>query len=187
VPAHLQAPSPPRLHAWPVAHPLAHPPSLLPTHPLMSTHLPPRSHAAAVALQYGHIINSVLHDVGFGVYVKGGSAYIIISGNRVYNTGELGISAGFDTGGQSRRVCERAGRRVSGQGGRQELRGWWAQQADLWRARCMEQGGTCVVQCCISHQHSQSRPDPLLAYSAQCSPGWPGPAHLTQLQLTHPL
>lgn len=52
----------------------------------------------AVAVQYGHVINSLLHDCGFGIYFKGGSAYIAIAGNKVYRTGTLGIAAGFDTG-----------------------------------------------------------------------------------------
>ncbi|KAI3427982.1 hypothetical protein D9Q98_006371 [Chlorella vulgaris] len=52
----------------------------------------------AVAWQYGHVIDSKLHDCGFGVYFKGGSAYIIAARNRIFRTGQLGIAAGFDTG-----------------------------------------------------------------------------------------
>lgn len=54
----------------------------------------------ALCLQYGHVIWSLLHGAGFGVYVKGGSAHMILSGNRVFDTGEGGLAfaAGFDTG-----------------------------------------------------------------------------------------
>lgn len=44
------------------------------------------------------MIDSKLHDVGFGFYFKGGSAHIIIAGNRVYRTDTMGLMVGFDTG-----------------------------------------------------------------------------------------
>lgn len=53
-----------------------------------------------VAVQYGHIINSRIYDaVDWVMYVKGGSAYILIDGNEVFNSsGNGGISAGQGTG-----------------------------------------------------------------------------------------
>lgn len=56
--------------------------------------------AGLAPLQYGHVIWSLLHGAGFGVYFKGGSAHMILNGNRVFDTGEGGLafSAGFDTG-----------------------------------------------------------------------------------------
>ncbi|KAI7845684.1 hypothetical protein COHA_000798 [Chlorella ohadii] len=65
--------------------------------------LPAREAAKARAAgagfnQYGHVIDSALHDVGFGWYVKGGSAHLIIAGNRIYRTETAGLMLGFDTG-----------------------------------------------------------------------------------------
>ncbi|PRW44629.1 Right handed beta helix region [Chlorella sorokiniana] len=47
---------------------------------------------------YGQVIDSTLHDVGFGFYFKGGSAHIVIAGNRIYRTEQMGLMVGFDTG-----------------------------------------------------------------------------------------
>lgn len=44
------------------------------------------------------VLGNELHDVGFGVFFKGGCAYGLFARNRMYRTGELGIAAGFDTG-----------------------------------------------------------------------------------------
>jgi len=52
------------------------------------------------SLQYGNVIDSALHDVGFGWSVKGGSAHLIIAGNRIYRTETAGLMLGFDTGGR---------------------------------------------------------------------------------------
>lgn len=53
-----------------------------------------------VAVQYGHIVRSKIHDAADWVlYVKGGSAYITIDGNEVYDSsGNGGITAGQGTG-----------------------------------------------------------------------------------------
>lgn len=61
-----------------------------------------RLKARPCRLQYGHVLWSWLHKTGFGVYFKGGSAHILFSGNRVFDTGEdgLALAAGFDTGGR---------------------------------------------------------------------------------------
>lgn len=52
-----------------------------------------------VAVQYGHILRSAVHNAGdWAMYVKGGSAYIRIEGNEVYDAGTGGITAGQGTG-----------------------------------------------------------------------------------------
>ncbi len=52
-----------------------------------------------VAVQYGHIRANRIHDTqGWCAYVKGGSSYILIEGNIVYDCGEGGITAGQGTG-----------------------------------------------------------------------------------------
>jgi len=52
-----------------------------------------------VAVQYGHIVRSRIHDAGdWALYVKGGSAYILIDANEVYDAGTGGITAGQGTG-----------------------------------------------------------------------------------------
>ena len=52
-----------------------------------------------VAVQYGHIINSRIYNAGdWCTYVKGGSAYITIANNLVYDCGTGGITAGQGTG-----------------------------------------------------------------------------------------
>ncbi len=52
-----------------------------------------------VAVQYGHVINSRVHNAqDWCMYVKGGSAYISISGNSFYNCGTGGFTAGQGTG-----------------------------------------------------------------------------------------
>ena len=46
------------------------------------------------ALQYGHFINNTMHTAGqWGMYLKGGSAYLTIEGNEIRNT-YLGFQAG---------------------------------------------------------------------------------------------
>jgi Right handed beta helix region len=52
-----------------------------------------------VAVQNGHIVGNHLHDVGaWGLWVKGGSAYLHIEGNRIYNCVTGGFSAGQGSG-----------------------------------------------------------------------------------------
>jgi hypothetical protein len=52
-----------------------------------------------VAVQYGHILNNRIHNAGdWCTYVKGGSAYISIANNLVYDCGTGGITAGQGTG-----------------------------------------------------------------------------------------
>lgn len=52
-----------------------------------------------VAVQYGHITGSRIHDADdWCMYAKGGSAYLTISGNEVYDCGTGGITAGQGTG-----------------------------------------------------------------------------------------
>ncbi|HYP21887.1 MAG TPA: right-handed parallel beta-helix repeat-containing protein, partial [Chloroflexia bacterium] len=51
-----------------------------------------------VAVQYGHIVDCDIYDspTNWCIYVKGGSAYYRIEGNRIHN-GQLGFSAGEGT------------------------------------------------------------------------------------------
>ena len=52
-----------------------------------------------VAVQYGHIANNQIHGGGdWCAYVKGGSAYIRVEANVIYNCGTGGFSAGQGTG-----------------------------------------------------------------------------------------
>lgn len=52
-----------------------------------------------VAVQYGHVIGSRIHDAqDWCMYAKGGSAYITFSGNEVFDCGTGGITAGQGTG-----------------------------------------------------------------------------------------
>ncbi|MDO8388939.1 MAG: right-handed parallel beta-helix repeat-containing protein [Actinomycetota bacterium] len=52
-----------------------------------------------VAVQYGHITGSRIHEAGdWCMYAKGGSAYLTVSGNEVYDCGTGGITAGQGTG-----------------------------------------------------------------------------------------
>jgi hypothetical protein len=52
-----------------------------------------------VAVQYGHIIGNRIHDaLDWCAYVKGGSAYIRIESNEVYNCGTGGVTAGQGSG-----------------------------------------------------------------------------------------
>jgi len=52
-----------------------------------------------VAVQYGHIRANRIHDTdGWCTYVKGGSSYILIESNIVYDCGEGGVTAGQGTG-----------------------------------------------------------------------------------------
>jgi len=52
-----------------------------------------------VAVQYGSILNSSIHDAGEDcVVLKGGTAYFRIEGNEVYDCGTIGLSAGQGTG-----------------------------------------------------------------------------------------
>lgn len=52
-----------------------------------------------VAVQYGHVIDSEIHDaIDWCMYAKGGSAYLTIAGNDVYDCGTGGVSAGQGTG-----------------------------------------------------------------------------------------
>jgi hypothetical protein len=52
-----------------------------------------------VGVQYGHIRGNRIHDTqGWCAYVKGGSSYVLIEGNLVYDCGEGGITAGQGTG-----------------------------------------------------------------------------------------
>ena len=52
-----------------------------------------------VAVQYGHILNNTISNAGdWCVYVKGGSAYLTIAGNEIFNCGTGGFTAGQGTG-----------------------------------------------------------------------------------------
>jgi hypothetical protein len=52
-----------------------------------------------VAVQYGHIIGSRIHNAGdWCLYAKGGSAYLRIEGNEIFNCGTGGFTAGQGTG-----------------------------------------------------------------------------------------
>jgi len=52
-----------------------------------------------VAVQYGNILNSSLHNAGEDcVVLKGGTAYFRIEGNEIYDCGAIGFSAGQGTG-----------------------------------------------------------------------------------------
>jgi hypothetical protein len=52
-----------------------------------------------VAVQYGHILRNHLHDAeDWCAYVKGGSAYLRVEANELYNCGTGGFTAGQGTG-----------------------------------------------------------------------------------------
>ncbi|PWH15748.1 MAG: right-handed parallel beta-helix repeat-containing protein [Anaerolineae bacterium] len=52
-----------------------------------------------VAVQYGHIVGNEIHGGGdWCAYVKGGSAYIRVEANRIYDCGTGGFTAGQGTG-----------------------------------------------------------------------------------------
>lgn len=52
-----------------------------------------------VAVQYGHVVDNDIHDAqDWCMYAKGGSAYLRIESNRLYNGGTGGFSAGQGTG-----------------------------------------------------------------------------------------
>ncbi len=52
-----------------------------------------------VATQYGHVIGSKIHHAGdWGMYFKGGSAYLTVEGNEIYDAVTGGFSAGQGTG-----------------------------------------------------------------------------------------
>lgn len=52
-----------------------------------------------VAVQYGHVVRSKIHDSGdWCMYTKGGSAYLRIEGNEYYDCGTGGFTAGQGTG-----------------------------------------------------------------------------------------
>ncbi len=52
-----------------------------------------------VGVQYGHIINSTIHNSGDDcVVLKGGTAYLTIEGNEVFDCGVVGLGAGQGTG-----------------------------------------------------------------------------------------
>ncbi len=52
-----------------------------------------------VAVQYGHVVrNKIHHALDWCMYVKGGSAYLRIEGNEIYDAGTGGFSAGQGTG-----------------------------------------------------------------------------------------
>lgn len=52
-----------------------------------------------VAVQYGHVLNTKIHNAGdWCIYTKGGSAQIRLEGNEIYNCGVGGYVAGQGTG-----------------------------------------------------------------------------------------
>lgn len=52
-----------------------------------------------VAVQYGHLRGNRIHNAGdWCAYVKGGSAYITLEGNEIFNCGTGGMTAGQGTG-----------------------------------------------------------------------------------------
>ena len=52
-----------------------------------------------VAVQYGHIVRNKIHNANdWCVYVKGGSAQILVQANRIYDCGTGGFTAGQGTG-----------------------------------------------------------------------------------------
>lgn len=52
-----------------------------------------------VAVQYGHIVGNKIHDANdWCAYTKGGSAYLTVEGNEIYNCGTGGFTAGQGTG-----------------------------------------------------------------------------------------
>ncbi len=52
-----------------------------------------------VAVQYGHVLNNRIHNAGdWCIYAKGGSAYLRLENNEIYNCGTGGFTAGQGTG-----------------------------------------------------------------------------------------
>ncbi len=52
-----------------------------------------------VSVQYGHILNNQIHNAGdWCAYTKGGSAYLLIEANTIYDCGTGGFTAGQGTG-----------------------------------------------------------------------------------------
>ena len=52
-----------------------------------------------VGVQYGHVVGSRIHrSVDWAIYVKGGSAYLTIEGNEIFDAGTGGFTAGQGTG-----------------------------------------------------------------------------------------
>lgn len=51
-----------------------------------------------VAVQYGHICRNTMTNSNWGMYVKGGAAYVLIDGNTVTASGESAIRVGQGTG-----------------------------------------------------------------------------------------
>lgn len=52
-----------------------------------------------VSVQYGHVIGTTIHHAGdWGMYFKGGSAYLRVEGNEIYDAVTGGFSAGQGTG-----------------------------------------------------------------------------------------
>lgn len=52
-----------------------------------------------VAVQHGHIIRNRIHDAGdWCIYLKGGSADLLVEGNRIFNCGTGGFTAGQGSG-----------------------------------------------------------------------------------------
>ncbi|MBK9179843.1 MAG: right-handed parallel beta-helix repeat-containing protein [Acidimicrobiales bacterium] len=52
-----------------------------------------------VAVQHGHVIGNVIHDGGdWCLYVKGGSAHLLVDANEVHHCGTGGVSAGQGSG-----------------------------------------------------------------------------------------
>ncbi len=52
-----------------------------------------------VAVQYGHILGSRIHNAGdWCLYLKGGSAYFTVAQNEIYDCGTGGVTAGQGTG-----------------------------------------------------------------------------------------
>ncbi len=52
-----------------------------------------------VAVEYGHVINNQIHNAGdWCMYFKGGSAYLTVEANTIFDCGNGGFSAGQGTG-----------------------------------------------------------------------------------------
>ncbi len=52
-----------------------------------------------VAVQYGHVLGNKIHDAGdWCAYAKGGSAYLTVAENEIYDCGTGGFTAGQGTG-----------------------------------------------------------------------------------------
>ena len=48
--------------------------------------------------QYGHILGGKFHHSEWGLYLKGGSAYFLVTGLEIYSGGTTGFAAGQGTG-----------------------------------------------------------------------------------------